>query len=137
MEHEKIPTLCASCEFCGDAAFPSVQYFVGGELKARLVGFSDRPNGAPVEYPARHCEHEKLKGRVLIYEALTFRSSCPHYKPRSWERPHTCGECQRRLPSGSDGRFRCSGYPFTSPRSMDDEACVNGKVEVGAQLTLF
>ena len=78
-----------------------------------------------------------LKGRVLIYEALTFRSSCPHYKPRSWERPHTCGECQRRQSAGSDGRFRCSGYPFTSPRSMDDEACVNGKVEVGAQLTLF
>ena len=78
MEHEKIPTLCASCEFCGDAAFPSVQYFVGGELKARLVGFSDRPNGAPVEYPARHCEHEKLKDHSLkgFYQMLKLIVIC-------------------------------------------------------------
>lgn len=58
MDHEKIPSLCASCQFCGDTAFPSVQYFVSGELKAQLVGFSDRPNSAPVEYPARTANTE-------------------------------------------------------------------------------
>lgn len=137
MEKQRQPSLCDSCEYCWDTAFPSVRYYVGGELKAQLEGFSDRPNGPPVQYPARLCEHEKVKGRALIYEALPSKDACPHYRPSSWDRPETCGECQRRQLVQPDGSFHCAGFPFRACHKSTDAACVNGKVKKGAQLTLF
>lgn len=132
----KQPTPCATCQHLGDAQFPSVRYYVDGELKSELIGFSDRPNGEPVEFPARHCNHEKRKGKVSVYEASDHPCQCIYYEERKWVRPGTCGECQLHT-SYTNGQIACSGHPFTGKHERDEPACPNGKVEINAQLTLF
>lgn len=131
------PTPCATCQHLGDAAFPSVEYYVGGELKSRLVGFSDRPNGKPVDNPARRCNHPKM-AKTLVYEQLQNEWSCPFYEKRNWTRPETCGECQLRTSYiDTDAIIRCSGYPFCGHHTRDEKACINGRVEINSQLSLF
>lgn len=129
-------TLCATCQYLGDAAFPSVRYYVGGELKSQLVGFSNRPNGAPVEYPSRRCDHTKMS-KTLVYEALEHPLPCQYYKKKEWVRPETCGECQYRISCVNTDRISCSGHPFTGIHERSEKACINGKVDVESQMSFF
>lgn len=125
-------TLCAECEYLGDAVFPVVDYH--SYDKPRFIGYSDRPNGEVVEHPSRHCNHEKLFGKTLIYEELEYgRTACQYYKKREWERPTNCAECIRKTVTYTNGRFLCSGYPFAEPHTINDVACKNGKTRTGVQ----
>lgn len=128
-------SLCATCEYLGDAYMPVVDYRTYDQPK--MIGFTDRYNGQPTDNPARHCNHEKRKGKVAIYEFLEHPTSCLFYKERTWERPVTCGECERKINFYSDGSFTCSGYPFVQRFKAEHKACINGKVTIGSQIRLF
>lgn len=131
-------SLCSNCEYLGNAVFPVVDYRneENGEIKPKFIGFSDRPNGPSTNNPSRHCNHEKLKNS-LVYEFLEHDIPCQYFKERKWERPKTCGECGLKTCRYTDGTFLCSGYPFSSSRKSTDTACVNGKVECGAQMEML
>ena len=125
---------CGNCEYLGDCAFPVVRYYVGGELKSKFVGYSDRPNGGVVEQPSRHCNHVNMK-KTLVYEKS---EACRDFKPKEWVRPNYCGQCDRRI-NRQIGEFHCDGYPFYAIRSNNDVACINGKTYNNkiTQLTIF
>lgn len=132
-------SLCARCEHLGQTAFPSIEYFVddgNGGYTTRLKGYSNRPNGEPTDNPARRCEHEKHQN-ILVYEKLPCDSCCQYFKERTWERPHTCGECSLKTARYDYGSFRCSGNDFGKFHSHEDAACQNGKAKIGEQLTMF
>lgn len=132
----KTQALCATCQHLGDAAFPSVKYYVGGEMKSKLVGFSDRPNGEPVDNPARRCNHPKM-AKTLVYEKLEHPMPCQYWEERNWVRPETCGECQLHTSYINTNDIFCSGHPFLGIRKREDKACINGKIELNSQLSLF
>lgn len=132
----KIKTLCATCQHLGDAAFPSMEYYVGGELKTKLAGFSDRPNGKPVDNPSRKCNHPK-RANVLVYEELEHPMPCQYWEQRKWIRPETCGECQLRTSYLDTTLIKCSGHPFCGYHDRDEKACINGRVEINSQMSLF
>lgn len=131
----KTKTLCATCQHLGDAAFPSVRYYIDGKWESKLMGFSDRLNGEPVDNPARRCNHPKM-ARTLVYEKLEHPMPCQYWEERKWVRPETCGECKFRTVY-TDGTFRCAGHPFCGEHNRDEEACINGQVDINSQLTLF
>lgn len=131
-------TLCATCEFLGNAVFPVVDYWnkENGGIKPKFIGFADRPNGNRTDNPSRRCNHEKMK-KSLVYEFLDFDMPCQYYKKRNWQRPLTCGECDLRYVRNDNRPFTCSGYPFTNTHNKTDKACINGKTTFGTQFTLF
>ena len=140
MKLESVPlelkqSLCATCQYLGDAYIPVVDY--RSYVQPKVIGFTDRYNGALTNNPARHCEHEKMKGRVTVYEFLKHTTVCQYYQKRNWERPATCGECERKYYTYPNGTFRCSGYPFTNNFVFKDQACINGKITIGTQLKMF
>lgn len=128
----KQQSLCATCEYLGNAVFPAVNRMDG----CTFVGYSDRPNGEPVAIPARRCEHEKMQ-KTLVYEQLTYQFPCSYYKEREWTRPEKCGDCDLRVNFYEDGTFTCSGYAFTKHFCASDPPCVNGKSRYGKQISLF
>lgn len=133
----KAQTLCATCQHLGDAAFPSVKYYVGGELKSKLVGFSNRLNGEPVDNPARRCDHPKM-ARTLVYEKLEHPMPCQYWEERKWVRPETCGECKLHTSYiDTDAVISCNGHPFCGNHTRDEKACINGQIDINSQLSLF
>ena len=129
-------TICAECEYLGDCVFPIVDYFSFDT--PRFVGFSDRPNGQIVEFPARNCNHEKYDHKTLVYEDLKQGGeACAYFKKREWARPAKCIECERRTVIYPSGQFLCSGYPFCETHNNSDAACINGRTRSGIQLKLF
>ena len=79
-------TICADCEYLGDCAFPVVDYF--SFETPRFVGFSDRTHGEIVEFPSRHCNHEKYLNKTLVYEDLKQGGeACAFFKQGEWVRP--------------------------------------------------
>lgn len=128
--------LCARCEYLGNAVFRCVQQYVddgNGGYTTRFLGYSNSPNGEPVDNPSRRCEHEKMQ-RTLVYEKHCY-SCCQYFKERTWERPKNCGECSLKAARYNDGSFRCYGEP--NMHRPEDKACVNGKCRLGEQLTMF
>lgn len=132
----KKPTPCASCQHLGDAAFPTVQYYVDGKMESKLVGFSDHPNGKPTDNPSRKCNHPKMQ-KTLVYERLDFDWVCPYYEKSQWVRPETCGECQLHKMTGDITTVMCSGHPFCGDHSREERACINGRVALNSQMSLF
>lgn len=132
MEYKKL-NKCSECEYFGDGRFPVVRYFVGGELKSKFIGFSDRPNGEVVEKFAHRCDIDD-KNKILVYDDSI---GCPDFTPKTWERPKICRECSRFKHNYEDGQFTCSGYPFSAYHKGSDRACPNGKCKSGKQYTLF
>lgn len=135
----RLATPCATCQHLGDAAFPCIKYDRENDWTPILVGFSDRPNGEPVEYPSRRCNHPKMKN-VLVYDALEHPwSSCQYWEKRTWMRPETCGECKfKRVYLDTDiNHCACTGHPYIGYHEWDEKACINGQVDENTQLTLF
>lgn len=62
-------------------------------------------------------------------------TACPHFKPRTWTRPPSCHDCDRKHGEMSDGSVLCSGWPFY--KKEGDAPCQNGKMAYGKNLSLF
>ena len=62
-------------------------------------------------------------------------TACPHFKPRTWTRPPSCHDCDRKHGEMSDGSVLCSGWPFY--KKEGDVPCQNGKMAYGKNLSLF
>lgn len=123
MDRNNILT-CEQCEYFGNCEFPVVRYYVDGKLEAKFEGYSDRINGNVVEHPARKCDEESNRGKVIVYDNIT---ACNKFKQRTWQRPATCRECDLKCTRYTDGSFSCSGSPFTQTHTNKDNACINGK----------
>lgn len=133
----KKSTICSTCQHLGDAVFPTVKRYVDGEMNFKLVGFSDRPNGDPVDNPSRRCNHPKM-AKTLVYEKLEHPIPCMYWEKRNWRRPLTCGECQLHASYGEEyDTVICSGHPFCCTHSRNEKACINGQVEINSQLSLL
>lgn len=63
------------------------------------------------------------------------QTACPHFKPRTWTRPPSCHDCDRKHGEMSDGSVLCSGWPFY--KKEGDVPCQNGKMAYGKNLSLF
>lgn len=62
-------------------------------------------------------------------------TACPHFKPRTWTRPPSCHDCDRKHGEMRDGSVLCSGWPFY--KKEGDAPCQNGKMAYGKNLSLF
>lgn len=131
MEGIKHLNKCSECEHFGSGRFPVVEYFVGGELKSKFIGFSDRPNGKAVEHYSHRCN---VNNNVLCYDDS---DACVHFEPKKWERPLLCRDCSCFKNYYDNDLFTCADFPFFKYHSNADKACPNGKCENGTQYTLF
>ena len=131
MEEIKRLNKCSECEHFGNGRFPVVEYFVGGELKSKFIGFSDRPNGKAIEHYAHKCD---VNTNTLVYDVS---NGCKYFTPKTWERPLICRDCSCFKNYYDNNLFTCADYPFYTYHSNSDKACPNGKCESDKQYTLF
>lgn len=121
---------CDECEYLGDAYIPFVDFM---QTPPKHMGFEAYCGSGVSDKPARHCEHEKMKGKITTSSE---GDACAYFKPRTWLRPPTCGMCDLKGILYTNGKFSCAGHPFCNAHDFGDEACINGKMFAG-QAKLF
>ena len=119
---------CGECEFFGDFdgyIFGPWELTPGTKFYGReLLGF-DEKRGAICAFP-------RSGTKTRTYLGTT---ACPHFKPRTWTRPPSCHDCDRKHGELDDGSVLCSGWPFY--KKEGDAPCQNGKMAYGKNLSLF
>ena len=119
---------CGECEFFGDFdghIFGPWEPIPGSKFyRTPFLGFDEKKGAI--------CALPRSGTKTWAYPDTT---ACPHFKPRTWTRPPSCHDCDRKHGEMSDGSVLCSGWPFY--KKEGDVPCQNGKMAYGKNLSLF
>lgn len=121
---------CGECEFFGDydkiidGPWEPVPGSGGKFYRKPFLGF-DESAGAICAYP-------RTGTKTRCYD---ISPACAYFKERTWARPDSCHNCDRKHGEMSDGSTLCSGWPYY--KKEGDEPCQNGRGKFGDQLKLF
>lgn len=121
---------CGECEYFGDydkqilGPWEPVPGSEGKFYRTPFLGF-DESAGAI-------CAFKRSGTKFRVYDHTI---ACPYFQPRTWTRPDSCHNCDRKHGEMSDGSVLCDGWPFY--KKEGDEPCQNGKGAFGKNLTMF
>lgn len=121
---------CGECEYFGDydkiiaGPWEPDQESGGKYYTSRFLGF-DESAGAICGYP-------RTGTKTRCYD---HSRACYLFKERTWARPDSCHNCDRKHGEMSDGSALCSGWPYYM--KVGDEPCQNGRAAYGENLKLF
>ena len=127
---------CGECEYFGDfdkmilGEITEVPGSDGRQFYRPFIKF-DESGGCICQWMRRNGKHGT---ETRTYPELD-ADGCPHFTPRTWDRPEFCHDCNRKYGASNGGIISCDGYPFYGKK--DDKACQNGRIAYGAQMKLF
>lgn len=128
-ENESIKK-CGQCEFFGDydkiinGPWEQVPESGGKFYRTPFLGF-DESAGAICAYP-------RTGTKTRCYDKSP---ACAYFRERTWTRPDSCHNCDRKNGEMTDGSILCDGWPYY--KKDGDIACQNGRIAFGKNLSLF